>query len=428
MKVGKETEDLDLGIGYVYIQQLRKGITDIDTIASAFQLKRAEMEIGAGFCYDRFTEKGSSSAGVVIDEKGKNQEKIIWCVNHYLGLNRHPDVIKAATEATQKFGTGCGTSAMSGGRNSLHFQIENRISELLNKEAVLLFPTGYSTNLGAISGLVQKNDIIISDEENHASIIDGIKLSKTKKLQFKHNDVQDLERQLKSAESNNGNVFVVVESAYSMSGDLSPLKEIVELKKKYGFYLYLDEAHSFGFYGEKGAGYAQSLGVLDEVDFFVSTFSKSCASIGGFIALKEKFRTFLMCKSSAYIFQACFTPGNAATILAALDIIENEPQYARALHEKNDYMRSKLKVMGFDLGHSQSPVIPLFVADFEILKHFEREMFEKGIFAVVVGFPAVSALDGRIRLIVNTSHSYDQIDKTLEILKELGQKYGLIQE
>ena len=417
---------MDLGIGYVYIQQLKKGVTDLEAMATAFQTKRTEMENGAGYCYDRFTENGSSSEGVIIDEKGENQEKIIWCVNHYLGLNRHPKVIKAATEATRKYGTGCGTSAMSGGRNSLHFQIENRIAKLLNKEAVLLFPTGYSTNLGVISGIVQKDDVIISDEENHASIIDGIKLSKRKKLLFKHNDIRDLEEKLKTVQSKKGNVFVIVESAYSMSGDLSPLKEIVELKKKYNFYLYLDEAHSFGFYGKNGAGYAESLGLLDEIDFFVSTFSKSCASIGGFVALKEKFRTFLMCKSSPYIFQACFTPGNAATIIASLDIIEKEPQLAQSLHEKNKYMRKRLKEMGYNLGESESPVIPLFVPDFEILNQFEKEMFQKGIFAVVIAFPAVAPLDGRIRLILNTSHTYEQIDKTLSILKELGRKYGVI--
>ena len=425
MQVEKQKAEVDLGIGYVYIQQLRKGITDLESVATAFQSKRKEMENGAGFCYDRFTKDGSSSEGVVIDEKGQNQEKIIWCVNHYLGLNRHPKVMEAAVEATLHYGTGAGTSGLSGGRCELHYAIENHLSSLLNKEAVLLYSTGYTANLGCISAIAQKNDVIISDQENHISIKDGIKLSKAKKLFFNHNDVRDLEEKLKSVQGKDGNTFVIVESAYSMSGNLSPLKAIVGLKKKYGFYLYLDEAHSLGFYGDKGAGYAQSLGVLDEVDFFAATFSKSCASIGGFIALKEKFRTFLMCRSSAQ-HQACFAPSNAATILASIKLFSEDDRYAKDLHAKNAYMRSKLTQMGFDLGISQSPIIPIFISDVELLNELERDLFQNGIFAVAVIYPAVSALEGRIRLIMNTSHSYQQIDRTLNVLEMLGRKYGVI--
>ncbi|MFK7798542.1 MAG: aminotransferase class I/II-fold pyridoxal phosphate-dependent enzyme [Aureispira sp.] len=416
---------MNYGIGYTFIEELQKGHFDLEKFSKAFERDRKRLEETDSYCYDRFVEQSSSSIGNVGSSVGDVERKYIWCTNHYLGLNRHPSIIEATVETTRKYGTGSGSSAMSGGRCGLHLEIENFLKAYLNKTDVVLFPTGYTTNLGMLSTIVQKNDVIISDSENHASIIDGIKLSNKPKLIFKHNDVSSLEEQLKKVKGQYTNTFVIVESAYSMSGDLAPIKEIVALKEKYDFYLYLDEAHTIGFYGENGRGLANEYGVLDQVDFLAGTFSKSCASVGGFCAFNSRFRTFVTCRASSYIFQAAFPPPAAATTLAALKLFSTDGSFAKRLHEKNQYMRKALQKAGFNLGTSQSPVIPIFIPDVERLTQFETEMYQKGIFAVSIIYPAVQPHEGRIRFTVTDSHSYEDIDNTVQILQELAEKHKI---
>lgn len=416
------------GIGYTYIEELRKQHYDVDRISAEFENRRSDLEQSDSFCYDRFIEHGSDSNGNVGDKLNNLKKKTVWCTNHYLGLNRHPVVIEKTIQALSLYGTGSGTSSVSGGRCKLHFQIEEFLKDFLNKEDVVLFPTGYSTNLGMISTIVQKNDLIISDSENHASIIDGIKLSSKNRLSFKHNDINDLENKLIASKGKFTNTFVIIESAYSMSGDISPLEEIGKLKKKYNFLLYLDEAHTFGFYGPNGRGLASELNLLEQVDFYTSTFSKSCGAIGGFCAFSKKFRTFVTIRASSYLFQATFPPSAAATILAALELFSKDNSFAESLHRKNLYMRKKLKSRGFNLGQSQSPIIPIFIPDINTLTMFETEMYQKGIFAVSIIYPAVKHSEGRIRLIVNDLHSFEEIDETVEILVQLGIKHKIIED
>ncbi|MGR3810269.1 aminotransferase class I/II-fold pyridoxal phosphate-dependent enzyme [Jiulongibacter sp. NS-SX5] len=419
---------MKFGIGYTFIEELKKQHYDLQNFSKAFEQKREEMESTNSFSFDKYIKNSSDSSGLVGTQEKNQEEKIIWCTNHYLGLNRDRRLLESGKKALEKYGAGSGTSAMSGGRSELHFQIEEELKAMLGKKEVLLFSTGYTANLGMISTIVQKNDVIISDSENHASILDGIKLSGKNKLFFEHNNLDDLRKKLVAAKAKYQNIFLVIESAYSMSGDLAPLKEIVELKKEFGFYLYLDEAHTFGFYGENGKGLADELGVLDEVDFYVSTFSKSCASIGGFCAMSAAHRTFLMFRSSPYIFQASLPPVSAATILAALKIIQTEPRHAQGLHEKNAYMRRRLKQHGFDLGDSSSPIIPIYIPDIDKLLAFEKDLYAEGVFAVSIMYPAVKPTEGRIRMILNQRHTYEEIDKTIAILTKLALKYGMIEK
>lgn len=413
------------GIGYTFLEEVKKGHDDLSKFGEAFELQRNVLEQTDSYCYDRFIEKSSFSTGNVGSSFDSLKERYVWCTNHYLGLNRHPEVIKATSKALEIYGTGSGTSAMSGGRCRLHKEIEDFLTSFLNKEDAVLFPTGYTTNLGLLSTIVQKNDIVISDAENHASIIDGIKLSGKPKLLFKHNDLEDLESKLINTKGKYNNTFVIIESAYSMSGDLAPLVEIVKLKKKYNFIIVLDEAHTFGFYGENGKGLASELGVLDDIDFITGTFSKSCASIGGFCVFNSKLRTFITCRASPYIFQATFPPMAAATILTSMKLFANNDEFATSLHQKNEYMRSRLIELGFDLGESQSPIIPIFITDIDVLTKFESEMYQRGVFAVSIVYPAVKPHEGRIRLILNNSHTYEEIDATIVILHELAIKYGI---
>lgn len=404
-----------------------EGIHSFEAIADAlYGQKQRQAELGV-YSQNRYTQTGSGCEAVVISpDTGQAVNSILWCINHYTGLNRHPRVIQRVTEAVQKYGTGSGTSALSGGMSSLHKEVETRLAGLIGKERALLFPTGYTTNLGVLSALPGKNDLVLFDREAHASIIDGVKLSGRKFASFHHNSVTDLERKLKRYRDRYENVLVVVESAYSMSGDLAPLMEIVELKRRYGFHLYVDEAHTFGFYGDCGAGYCQQLGLVDEVDFIMSTLSKATASIGGFVACHEKYIPLLEWSAHSFLFQACLPPGDAAAILASLDELATNPGLIASLHEKNAYMRQRLTAIGFDLGTSQSPIIPIFIEDSEQLLRFNKDLFEQGIFSVSVVYPAVKPTEGRIRLILNASHTYDQIDRTVDTLKVLGEEHGLI--
>jgi len=292
----------------------------------------------------------------------------------------------------------------------------------------LLFSTGFTANAGTISALCKGSEtFIIIDKDSHASIIEGCKASNSKFIPFRHNSVEDLERKLKQYSPKQANTLVVVESAYSMEGDIAPLREIVELKKKYNFLLYVDEAHTFGFYGENGAGLCNELGIADDVDFIMTTLSKSTASIGGIIATSKEFASFLRW-SSAYLFQAAIPPADAVVVDACLDLIQNDPKIAESLWEKTNYFRKKLVKLGFDVGKSVNPIVPVFVRDYKILKLMERELFENKVFVVAISYPAVGTLEGRFRFILNNSHTTKDIDDLIKILCELGLKYNLIPE
>ena len=417
---------MNLGIAYTFVEEYKKGHHDLRRFAAAFAGKRADLERAGNYSYDRFIARGPSATGEVGSELTDTSRKYVWGTNHYLGLNRHPDVIAAAVEATVAYGTGAGTSSVSGGRCALHVELEDFLRDFYRKPGVVLYPTGYTANLGLLSTVVQKNDLVLSDEENHASIIDGLKLGRRNKRTFAHNSVEALRRQLEATRGKYTNTFVVVESAYSMSGDLAPLREIVALKAEYDFLLYVDEAHAFGIYGAGGRGLCEELGVLDRVDFLVSTFSKSTASIGGFCVFGEGMRTFITLRSSSYLFQASFPPAAAATILASLRLFSADASFAERLHAKNAYMRERLVAAGFDLGTSASPVIPIYVSDVDRLYRLEQQLYRRGVFAVSVTYPAVAATEGRLRFIVNDAHSYADIDATVDILAELGAKYGVV--
>lgn len=401
-------------------------INDIEERSRYIQDFISKENEGTGYEYDRYMEQGASNFSNVIDESsGDKKECILWCVNHYLSLNRNTNIIEKACDTLREFGTGCGTSASSCGMSSLHKQIESKLAKLVGKEKAILFPTGFTANLAAISSLAGKNDLIIFDRECHSSIINGLKLSNAKWISFKHNNILDLGSKLTKYKDSYENTFVIVESAYSMSGDLSPLKEIVSLKKQHGFYLYVDEAHTFGIYGDKGQGYCHQQGVSEDVDFIMSTLSKSTASIGGFIAAKERHCSILKW-SDPYVFQACITPVDASVILSSLEEIERNPSMIEEVHEKNKYMRRLLKEKGFNLGNSQSPIIPIFIEDHKKLSLVVNDLYDEGIYSTPVCYPAVKLHEGRIRLILNLAHTEEHIDITVNALERICKKYKII--
>jgi 8-amino-7-oxononanoate synthase len=413
-------------IGEVLAYLKNKNISNIEERAKIIQDFIDKENLGDGNAHDRYLENGSSTLMNVISEhSGIKKECILWCVNHYLSLNRNINVIEKTCNALHRFGTGCGTSAPSCGMSSLHKEIEKRVAKMVGKEEAVLFPTGFTANLGSISFLAGNKDLIIFDRECHSSMINGIILSKAKSIPFKHNNVADLEKKLQRYENSFENIFVLVESAYSMSGDLSPLIEISGLKKSYSFYLYVDEAHSFGIYGEKGQGYCYEQGVSDKVDFIMSTLSKATSSVGGFLASEHKYCSLLRW-SDAYTFQACLTPADAAVILACLDEIEFNPGMIKELHAKNKYMRDLLISKKFNLGQSQSPIIPIMIEDHNKLRIVVNELFHEGVYSTPIVYPAVKMNEGRIRLILNYAHTKEQIDYTVEALERICKKYQII--
>lgn len=403
-----------------------QGITDIGQIAEHMHSLKTMQNKANLWSYDRFTESGNASlANVITEFSQEKRECILWCLNNYLGMNRNPRIVEAARKTVSEFGTGSGTPAGSGGMSSLHKEVQNRISRLLNRERTLLFSTGYTTNLGALSAIPGKNDLVVMDQESHASMFDGVRLSGKDWQAFRHNNPANLEDKLKRAQGKYENVIVAVESAYSMSGDLCPIREIVALKKKYKFYLYVDEAHTFGFYGEGGRGYCYEQGVLEDIDFLMSTLSKSIPSIGGFVSAKEKFCTYVQCMANSYIFQTCMPPVDAGTILASLDEIQANPGMAASLHEKNAYFRGKLLDLGLDLRNSKSPIIPVYISNLDVLFKCSKELYERGIFSVAVIYPAVKLTEGRLRFTLTAAHTKEQIDRTVEELARLDSLYGI---
>ncbi|TLX17145.1 aminotransferase class I/II-fold pyridoxal phosphate-dependent enzyme [Rhizobium sp. MHM7A] len=413
-------------IGLVRKDCLEQGIVDVETVAEAYHAVKLDQAKTGIWCYDNFTEGGSNSSGLVRSSAHLGtKECIIWPINHYLALNRHPKVVDAAIDAIRTFGTGCGTSAMSGGHSSLHKLAEKRLADWMGKEEAILFPTGYSANVGAISALAKgPSCFILFDRECHASIIDGVKLSGAKFLPFRHNDADDLNRKLEKYAASYENVLVVVESVYSMTGEEACLREIVDLKHRHNFLLFVDEAHSFGLHSDRTL--CNKLGVTENVDFVMTTLSKSTASIGGVVATTPAFKTLMQVEANAYLFQASIPPSDVAAILAAMDVIEMEPQLLTSLWSKVGYMRGKLKGIGFDTGEGTSPIIPVFVRDSDTLLKMGQAMYEDGIFTTSVAYPVVKHSEVRFRFILNESHTYDQIDRTLDVMEKLGRKFGVI--
>ncbi|MFL6711311.1 MAG: aminotransferase class I/II-fold pyridoxal phosphate-dependent enzyme, partial [Sulfurifustis sp.] len=286
----------------------------------------------------------------------------------------------------------------------------------------------YAANISALSGLPARGDLVLLDRECHASMFQGAALSGAKWMAFRHNDLADLEQMLEREARDRPNVFVGVESAYSMSGDLCPLAELLALKRRYSFRLYVDEAHTFGFYGTKGRGYCDEQGVLDEIDFVTSTFSKATAALGGFVAGKASHCTLLELSARSYLAQAVFPPALAATVLAALDEIETNETLAETLHANNRYMRRLLTDAGFDLGASRSPIIPIRVSDVATLYELAARLANDGVFAQPITEPGVGRGESRLRFVVTARHTRAQIDLTVDALVRHARALGLLPE
>ena len=345
--------------------------------------------------------------------------------NAYMGLTYDQRIINAAIEATKIYGTGCAGSRFLNGTLDIHVQLEKELAAFVGKEDALCFSTGFTVNEGVIPAMLGRGDYVICDDRDHASIVDGRRLSFATQLKYKHNDMESLEKELQKCDPN-AIKLIVVDGVFSMEGDLCNLPEIVKLKKKYNAAIYVDEAHGLGVFGKDGRGVCDHFGLTDEVDLIMGTFSKSLASLGGFIAADKKIINFLRHHSRSYIFQASMTPAATAATLEALHIIKNSPERIKNLWEITNYALKKFRDAGFEIGATESPIIPLYVRDEEKTCVGTKRAFDEGIFINPVIPPACAPQDTLVRFALMATHTKEQVDIAVEKLSKCFKTLGLL--
>ncbi len=344
--------------------------------------------------------------------------------NNYLGLTTHPKVRQAAIDAIHRYGTSCTGSRFLNGTLELHLELERRLAEFVGKEAALVFSTGYQTNVGTISALVGRGDFAITDKEDHASILDGCRLSFGRMRRFPHNDVEALERVLAGLPEEAGKL-VIVDGVFSMGGDIAPLPDLIAVCRKYGARLMVDDAHSIGVLAD-GRGTAAHFGVTDQVDLIMGTFSKSFASLGGFIAGDAEVIHYIQHHARSLIFSASIAPANAAAALAALEVMIEEPERSRRVMEIGERMRKGFRELGFDVGHSQTPIVPVVIGEDMTTFQFWRMLFDEGVYTNPVISPAVPEGQALLRTSYMATHTDEQLDFVLEAFAKVGRTLGVI--
>ena len=388
---------------------------------SKYDLPQKFMKLGV-YPYFRKIESDQDTE-VQIDGK----KVLMFGSNSYLGLTNHPKVKEAAIKAVEKYGTGCAGSRFLNGTLDLHLDLEKRLADFVGKEEAIIYSTGFQVNLGVVSCLTGREDYILWDELDHASIIEGHRLSFSTKLKYKHNDMESLEKQLKKCEPDKAKL-IVTDGVFSMEGDVAKLPEIIALAKKYNATVMVDEAHGIGVLGKQGRGTCEHFGVTKDVDLIMATFSKSFASIGGFIAADKEIINYLRHHSRSYIFSASNTPAATAAADAALDIMLSEPERIDRLWELTNYALDGFRNMGCEIGHTSTPIIPLYVRDNEKTFMIVKDLFDASIFVNPVVSPAVAPEDTLIRFSLMATHTKEQLDRALEAIQAVFIKYGIIEK
>ncbi|MGZ4836136.1 MAG: glycine C-acetyltransferase [Terriglobales bacterium] len=351
--------------------------------------------------------------------------------NNYLGLTTHPKLREAALEATRKYGVGSGAVRTIAGTMKVHMELEEKIARFKNVEASVVFQSGFTANAGTVSAVLGKEDFIISDELNHASIIDGARLSRAKILVFRHKDTAHAEEQLKSVAKEAGRKLLITDGVFSMDGDIAPLPALCDVAEKYGAIMMVDDAHSSGVLGKNGRGTIDHFGVHGRVDIQVGTLSKAIGALGGYVCGTRDLIEFLYHRGRPFLFSTSHPPSVAATCIAAFQVLEQEPERIEKLWENTRYFKKELGTLGFDIGgrntpKSETPITPIITGEGRLAMEFSRELFKDGVMATGIAFPTVPEGKARIRTIMTATHTRQELDKALEVLARVGKRLGII--
>ncbi len=373
--------------------------------------------------YNRIRTIGSAQgARLVVDGK----DVLNFCSNNYLGLANHPKIVEAAKDATKKYGVGPAAVRSIAGTTDLHIDLEKRLAKFKGAEDVITFQSGFTANLGTIAALVGKEDVIFSDRLNHASIIDGCRLSGAKIIAYEHNDPAALEEAIKQAAGTYRRALIVTDGVFSMDGDIAPLPALYEVAKKFDILFMVDDAHGEGVLGKGGRGIVDHFGLHGKVDIEVGTMSKAFGVVGGMVAGDKVIVEWLRQRGRPFLFSSAVTAPDAAACLAAVDLLEESTELVDKLWDNAKYFKGEMKKLGFDTGVSETPITPVMLGEAPLAQQFSRELFENGVFAMAIGFPTVAKGKARIRVMISASHDRDDLGQGLEAFEKVGKKLAVI--
>jgi len=400
---------------------------DVFGKARAFSTYLASMRARQHDLYRRTLVSGSGHRVHIRDPfTGQVREMIMMASNNYLGLTSHPRVVEAAVRAIREYGAGAGSVPLLAGTLAIHRELEERLAAFKGCEDAMIFAAGYAGNLGALAGLLRPGDLVVNDILNHASIVDGCRMSGATSKVFPHLDLRALERILQRAQGQFRGKMVVVDGVFSMDGDIAPLPELIAICRRHGARLMIDEAHATGVIGAHGRGTPEYWGVEGQVDVVFGTLSKALGGVGGFVASTREVIDYLRIFARPYMFSTALPPAVAASVLAALDVIETEPEWRERLWDNIRYLTSHLRSLGFNLGNAQTAIVPLIIGDDYKVNEMARRLHERGIFVNPVFYPAVSRKLSRVRLSLMATHTREDLDLTLDACEKVGRELGII--
>ena len=376
----------------------------------------------AGLYNNIRTLSSPQGAWLVVDGK----KVLNFCSNNYLGLANHPRIVKAARKATKTYGVGPGAVRTIAGTMDLHIELEKRLAAFKGVEAAITFQSGFNANLATIPALVGKEDVIFSDRLNHASIIDGCRLSGAKIIAYEHNSADSLEEQIKENLSKYRRALIVSDGVFSMDGDIAPLPALYEVAKKYDILLMVDDAHGEGVLGKGGRGIVDHFGLHGKVDIEVGTMSKAFGVMGGVVAGDKVIVEWLRQRGRPFLFSSAMTVPDAAACIAAVDLLEESTELVDKLWENGRYFKAEMQKLGFDTGVSETPITPVMLGEAPLAQEFSRELYKKGVFGTAIGYPTVPQGKARIRVMISAAHSKDDLDKGLKAFAKVGKKLGVI--
>ena len=367
--------------------------------------------------------EGPSQPRTSVDQK---EGMIVLCSNNYLGLANHPKLKEAAIRATEEYGAGSGSVRVIAGTMKIHIELEKALASYKGVEDSIVFQSGFAANSGCIQQLVEQGDLIVSDELNHGSIIDGCRLTAAKRVVYKHKDVGDLERVLKENSESARRILVITDGVFSMDGDIAPLDKITKVAKDFGAMVYVDDAHGDGVLGENGRGIVNHFKLEGKVDIEMGTFSKAFGVVGGYVVGSHVLKEYLMNKVRTYLLSGSHPPGTVGACIAAIKLVESDPSIVKRLWDNAHYFKSGLKNLGFDIGASETPITPVMCGDSSIAQNLSSELFSLGVFVLPIVFPMVAKDKARIRTIVTAAHTREDLDASLAAFEKGGKKVGLI--